>query len=129
MSCCPFMGSQVFQPHARFWMEKPKCGIEFRTVMRHNSTYRAQGSSESDSGGLRWTISAWGSETPFTVELRDVEQSKQAISITNDDLLVIADVIRRKRSPFPKRALANREDAPIEVDGPFKAGAASFDLA
>ncbi len=110
-------------------MEKPKCGIEFRTVMRHNSTYRAQGSSESDSGGLRWTISAWGSETPFTVELRDVEQVKQAISITNDELLVIADVIRRNRIPFPKRAMANRVDASIEVDGPFKAGAVSFDFA
>src|SRR5260370_36652060 len=108
------MGSQVFRRHAKFWMKMPNCRIEFRSAMRHDFTQRAQGSGASDSGALRWIISAWGSETPFTVELRHLEQVKQVISITNDELLVIADVIRRKRIPFPKRAMAARVDASIE---------------
>jgi GT2 family glycosyltransferase len=97
--------------------------------VRYNSEYRVDGSGESESGALRWTISAWGSDKPFTFELRHVEQVEQAISIAKDELLVIADVIRRNRIPFSGRAMAARVDESIEVDGPFKADTVSFDFA
>jgi GT2 family glycosyltransferase len=125
------MGLQIPGAQARAWLEMLNCGIEIRLVMEYkaDSTRRTQDSEESNSDALRWTISAWGSEAPFTVELDHVEQIKRAISITNDELSVIANVIRRNRIPNPMRAMIGRVDAPIDVDGPFRACAVSFDFA
>jgi GT2 family glycosyltransferase len=105
-------------------MEMLNCGIEIRLVMEHKGD-----STNQKPGALKWKVSAWGSETPFTVALESVEQIKRAIYITNDEMSVIADIIRRNRIPFPTRAMTGRADMSIEIDGPFRAGAASFDFA
>jgi GT2 family glycosyltransferase len=112
-------------------MKTPNCGIEIQLVMKHKAdpTHRTPGFRESSSDALRWTIKAWGSETPFTVKLGRIEQIERAISITNEELAAIADAIRHHRIPCPRRAMNGAVDASIEIDGPFSAAPVSFDFA
>src|ERR1700758_4693183 len=116
MSCCRFMGLLVFRHQVSCLTKTLNCGTEIELAMedRVDSMPRTQGSWRSDSGALRWSVSGFGSKRPFTVEIDHIEQIKRAISITNEELRAITDIIRRKRIPFPARAITDRLNISME---------------
>jgi GT2 family glycosyltransferase len=81
----------------------------------------------SGSGALRWNVSGFGCDRPFTVEIDRPEQIQSGISIANEELRAINSAIRRRKIPNPVTPC--QPDLKIEAEGPFCAFANSFDFA
>ena len=79
------------------------------------------------SGGLRWNVSGFGCDRPFTVQIDRIEQIRRAVSTIDEELLAQkSEIVRRKHIPNSTRVGAS--DIKIEAKGPFFTFANSFDF-
>ncbi len=88
----------------------------------------ARASRWSGSGALQWNVTGFGSERPFVVKVKQLDQLKHAIALINHELREVRDLIRRKRISLPARAIIDSFSEPIEVDGPSPTESIAFDI-